>query len=1019
MNKKLFKGLLAVSLTLGTACSFTSCKDTDEDIYARIEQELNDKNASLEQQLQAQANVLEQLKKELSDQIETYKCTCKDKWDALETTKQELAQALQDIAELKQTDAALEQKVEDLKNKLNQQATDFANTYATLEALNQTKADLEDEIKTVRDTAADLEQRVIALETALGTVTGRLDGIDGRLEGVDGSIAAINSFLTDEMKTNITTALAAMPGLIESLGNLQTDTAQALADAAQAIQDAAAAQADATSALNWINAFEASYSDDLSNLNQTITNNYNTLDSKINDALEDIETNAEAISTLSEAFTTAQEEIAETLSELTLKFENYYTIAEIDQKVSDLTNNFTTLLNDKVSKADLETLVREILSEDLAKITANEQAIAKLDGDLDDLSDYVDELADRLQALEDAGFATTDDLEGVKTALTDLIDKNAADIATLNSTVTDLRTDLDALTAKVEKLAGKIDAISNKVNSMITSIVVQNVSSRLFGSISTPFGVNTNVLLAYYGDVAHPIEFPYGGSQYEYNGQRVLTGAEIGALGTEVFTAPSGIIVDDREGNAGKVYVTVNPSSVDATGASFKLVNSKDAESGIELSPLVASDTELKFGYTRGANNGFYVAQATLPADRAAINKVKINIDSNLKSAMSSVLKTKSRSNVTNLLVQLFRQFEGTLSAQGLKAPWSYTDENGKEVTAATYSNYGIAATAFQPLSFKFLYDTSLPNLPTINTINQIEFDTPSFDFDIKPINISTPEINLTLNLQKISISIKEDYFKVTVADFPIGIDQNTGELITEERTFYVGNAEGFADDLNQQINDAIDSWPAQISDSVKDAINDALADVTDSISSQIDDMLDDISGQISDKVSDIITDIEDEVNGYISSVDNYIDRVNNVIGRLNNVLTSPNHYLQVMIAYKGSNGNFYQLSNSKKNPSIFKHNGGTGINLIATTYTAEVVAPAYKKFIAVTNVYNADGTTNETLKKQANASASFNEVLNGIQRRVALNIPTSATGCTYEIVYSALDYHGVTSTQKFYLKVK
>jgi gas vesicle protein len=477
-------------------------------------------------------------------------------------------------------------------------------------------------------------------------------------------------------------------------------------------------------------------------------------------------------------------------------------------------------------------------------------------------------------------------------------------------------------------------------------------------------------------------------------------------------------MMDESEGNAGKIYLTVNPSSVDATGTSFKLVNSKDEESGIELSPLAKSDTELKFGLTR-ADNGFYVAKATLPANSTAINKVKINIDSSLKSAMSSVLKTRSRSNVSNLLVQLFKQFEGVLSAEGVKAPWTYTDENGKEVTAATYSNYGIAATAFQPLSFKFLYDSSLPTIPTINTINQIEFDTPNFNFEIKPITIKTPEITLVMNLEEVSIEIDKNLFAVTIDQFPTGYDETTGSLTYEKRVFYVDSADAFEKNLNEQINGAIAKWPDQISGSVEDAVKEAIQSVTDDISSQIDSMLSDISGQISDKVGDLIGSIQDEVNGYVDNVNSYIDNVNSVIGRLNNVLTNPNHYLQVMMAYKANNGNYYQLSNSKKNPTIFTHNGGTGINLLATSYSAEIVVPAFKKYVAVTNVYNADGTTNESLKKQANESGSFNEVINGTQRRVALNIPTSASGCTYEIVYSALDYHGVTSTQKFYLKVK
>jgi gas vesicle protein len=951
MNKKLIHGLLAVSLLAGTACVFTSCKDTDEDLYARLRQELLDENASLEDKLLTQADVLELIQQQIASQIDSYKCTCQEKWNTLETTKQELKNAI----DKNSTD------IQTLENKVKQQALDFADTYATLNQLITTKNDLETEIGKIRDTTDDLSDRVVALETARGKVESRLDTIEG--------------FLTDEVKSFINEAMTELPGIEE--------------DVAKALRDASAAQTDATDALNQLSALKGAYTGTLDELDSKITTNYNTLNTRI----EALETKVTEIDGIKTDLQTVKNDISTKYNELSSKFDSYVKLSVFNEEISK-----------KVDKTELESLVRTFLSEDLNKISQNGSDISSL--------------KNRVQALEDAGYATTTELSNVKSELKELIDANAANILTLQGDVEELQNDIEELSQKLDKLSGKLDAIANKLNALISSIVVQNVNNPVFGSISTPLGVNTNILLAYYGDVAHPVQFPYGGSQYEYNGVQVLTGAELGALGVTPYTAQSGIMMDESEGNAGKIYLTVNPSSVDATGTSFKLVNSKDEESGIELSPLAKSDTELKFGLTR-ADNGFYVAKATLPANSTAINKVKINIDSSLKSAMSSVLKTRSRSNVSNLLVQLFKQFEGVLSAEGVKAPWTYTDENGKEVTAATYSNYGIAATAFQPLSFKFLYDSSLPTIPTINTINQIEFDTPNFNFEIKPITIKTPEITLVMNLEEVSIEIDKNLFAVTIDQFPTGYDETTGSLTYEKRVFYVDSADAFEKNLNEQINGAIAKWPDQISGSVEDAVKEAIQSVTDDISSQIDSMLSDISGQISDKVGDLIGSIQDEVNGYVDNVNSYIDNVNSVIGRLNNVLTNPNHYLQVMMAYKANNGNYYQLSNSKKNPTIFTHNGGTGINLLATSYSAEIVVPAFKKYVAVTNVYNADGTTNESLKKQANESGSFNEVINGTQRRVALNIPTSASGCTYEIVYSALDYHGVTSTQKFYLKVK
>jgi uncharacterized protein YoxC/gas vesicle protein len=996
MNKKFLHGLLAVSLLCGTACAFTSCKDTDEDIYARLKQELLDENASLQEQIDAQKDALTTLKNDLTAEITAAKCNCADAWTALGITRQQLLDAVNDNTSDIATNAG---NISALQAKVEQQAQDFEANYAKWSDLQSSLDDINTALSILQDPNTGLLDRVAAIETTLSGLDARLDNLKDEIN--TNTVALINQAVANlpaiEQKANDAYNLA-------DQANTTADTA--LTNALQALTDANNAKIAADQAQTALDALKAGYTGTISdldtrvgNLETTVGNLSSTLNSH-DTRLTTLETKVQEIDNLSSELDGVKTDVTNKYNELNNKFNDYVTLTEFNNTIS----NINTTLDGKVNSSELETLVRNFLSNELAQLAQNGEDITALKA--------------AVEALQNGDYATRTELNTVKSELKTLIDQNSADIADLKTDVTELKDSVSELNTRVDKLTGRLEAIANKLNAMISSIVVQNVANPIFGSITTPLGVNTNILLAYYGEVAHPVQFPYGGSQYEYNNKQVLSGSELGALGVTAYTNPSGIMMDASEGNAGKVYLTVNPSSIDATGTSFLLVNSKDEESGIQLSPLAKSNTELKFGYSR-ADNGFYVAKATLPAEKSAIDKVKINIESGLKSAMSSVLKDRTRSNVQNLLVQLCKQFAGLMPAEGVKAPWSYTDENGKTVTAATYSNYGIAATAFQPLSYKFLYDSSLPTIPTISTISQIEFDTPSFDFDIKPITLKTPDLTLQLELSKISITIDNEMFAVTVDDFPIDYDPATETFITEKRTFYVDNLEKFQDSLNEQINAAIESWPSEISASVEQAVKDAIQEVTDDLTAQIDDMLNDISGQISDKVSDLITDIQDEVNDYVDRANEYLDRVNSVINRINARLAQPNHYLQVMMAYKANNGGYYQLSTSKKNPTIFTHNGGTAINLIATSYTAEIVVPSFKKYIAVTNVYNADGTTNESLKKQANATGSFNEVIKGTQRRVALNIPTSASGCTYEIVYSSLDYHGVTSTQKYYLKVK
>ena len=67
-----------------------------------------------------------------------------------------------------------------------------------------------------------------------------------------------------------------------------------------------------------------------------------------------------------------------------------------------------------------------------------------------------------------------------------------------------------------------------------------------------------------------------------------------------------------EEGNAGTLYMTVNPNTVDFSGTSFSLVNSQDEFSGVTLDTITKSDEVLNFGYSRAANNGFYEAKAIM-----------------------------------------------------------------------------------------------------------------------------------------------------------------------------------------------------------------------------------------------------------------------------------------------------------------------------------------------------------------------------------------------------------------------
>lgn len=204
----------------------------------------------------------------------------------------------------------------------------------------------------------------------------------------------------------------------------------------------------------------------------------------------------------------------------------------------------------------------------------------------------------------------------------------------------------------------------------------------------------------------------------------------------------------------------------------------------------------------------------------------------------------------------------------------------------------------------------------------------------------------------------------------------------------------------------------------LQEAFKKAINNIATQINREINKEMDKLKTNIESQFNSIVTEIQDKVNGYLGTVNNYIDKANSFLNRINRFIEDPNHYLQVTMLYSANDGAFHQVSNSSVAPTTLVLNGGDGITLHPTSYTYDMIAPSFKKYVAVTKVYNTKtGVTDEALTKAANDKAGLlNTVFPGNYTDVALKL---TKGYTYEIVYSSLDYHGVTSTRKFYIAAK
>lgn len=290
----------------------------------------------------------------------------------------------------------------------------------------------------------------------------------------------------------------------------------------------------------------------------------------------------------------------------------------------------------------------------------------------------------------------------------------------LKNDYTALKEEADELLDKVKKLTERVNLLEEQVNALakqVTGITIQQVYNPAFGNISLPVGVNTNVLMALYGEASQDYvsEFP----------NRKFIDVE------PVYTikAQGQMLLDKKtEATAGKVYLTVNPSNVDFSGLTLDLVNSQNVNAPVQLSRLALSDKTLKFGYTRAGNN-FYESEATV--SKADIEAASLKID---KGAIASALKetvsaiknrdaSKAKIAAADMASVIYKTAQSlSLDAEAVKV--TAIDTFGvRNVT----SEYAIAACAIKPLmfnSFDALASKQLGNLPlytqATNLINKV-----------------------------------------------------------------------------------------------------------------------------------------------------------------------------------------------------------------------------------------------------------------------------------------------------------
>ena len=728
--------LLVAAASMG---AFVSCKDTNEDLYNELRTELINENTTLAEALN---NRIGELEGKLSE---------------LEAWKAQLEQWKESI-----NSCNCPGNVQELINNLNIQIQGINNYLTNV----YTKGEVDEKVQTLTTMIVNINQIIGTLAT-LDQLT---DLQNQTADALDKITQTIDDLKAELEKAKCECDPAKFQDVLDRLANLETQMAKAIEDiivATKTAQDALTLAEKNKGAIEELQKRAGELENAIKDLDGKIADNTKAIAENAENILknvEDIQKNAETIEKIQKSIEELENKItlASSNAEQALK-DAAAAQAKADenaQKIEDLTKrvetNETNIENLQESVTTLQGTVSELQTQadsNTERITALENALKETNNNVSELTDKynqlstdLEELKEQFQAcqetckknLEDAMTQIRTEMQELYNALDERVTANETTIGELKTDVEALKTDvtdlqnriqkaeetLAELITQIERLVGDVEAIQEYLSKQVTSILIQGTYNPLFGSLSIPgTDIMSTSLVAFYGLPASDVEFPTSDDANYVRKSEVLTDKDMEMLGgLEVFEAPANLPLLNEGGNAGKVYVTINPNSADLTGLNLSIVNTLDEESPIKLSPIKKCEEKLQSGWTR-ANNGFYVAQASVTPQTVMTENGGLNIN---KENFSELLKeTKEqfgnlaedfdagKINLSELATDVYSVIrELKVDKSGLKCTYTTTDADGTETEHSVYSQYNLAATFLNPLNLKWGKDFNYVTMP-------------------------------------------------------------------------------------------------------------------------------------------------------------------------------------------------------------------------------------------------------------------------------------------------------------------
>lgn len=544
-------------------------------------------------------------------------------------------------------------------------------------------------------------------------------------------------------------------------------------------------------------------------------------------------------------------------------------------------------------------------------------------------------------------------------------------------------TDAEAAKKITDALNKRLNSVSGSLNSALDALLEQKLDGITVNAMENPvtgywnasfIGLNMKLASSFYGTAVVNPSTKNGVNWGEFEPGDVL----------------------GKGGNAGYLYVSLNPTEIDPSLVKVELVNSQgEPAKGFELGAIENTDKVLTFGTkaTSVSANGFYQVPVIasdpqndgVEFDKGALAAAAKNVLNELRNPKENDL------DLSKIASALYKNIP-VLTAYGVKAeyylynPDTETLELHKTIKHAV-SDYDIAAFAVKPVSYNFLKDNA-----TLDKLSGWAVE----NFRLPSLSSKLDKVIDALNVE-ISYDKADEFYTYSVIT-PNGLfcQQDGNDVVIYGQGTDLNNGQLIDGELYRIKNATVEKKFVSTGGSAAEFVF-----VIKTKDSTIADLLASANKQIAGKLQPI----KNVLSNVNAKWENVIAKVNPLLSKVASKIGSANKLLQPTILYVDQNGNPNTLSTiGGRLGTRFVGTGAT--TLYPTSWTAELLAPAYKKSISVLE----KGAT-VTLTNGKSAAEPFPGSVNKV-------IFNAEKGGEYTIVYKAIDYSGVEVEKTFKVNV-